>query len=137
MKKIILLMTLVLTVCFWARAQESETQLKQIVEIMNQECPADTGDGLVLNKVYMTPANVIFQFDLEDGELFTTIKDNKVLLNSLADIMLSAMVADEDFQMLVNLLVDAKKGLQFEFIQKATGLTTQLTFRYDQLPKAD
>ena len=132
MKKVVVLFIAILS---FAAAAYAQSPLADFVSIMNKECPADLGDGMVMQSVTLEATEVVFTITVAETEVVEAMSDMPELMNSLGGMMIGSMANDESMHMILSMMVQEKKNLVMRFKAPGTTKVATMTIKYSALAK--
>lgn len=138
MKRIVLLIAVAIasTVGYFGEANAAtmtEGELKMTIELMDDELPADLGDGLVWQSAVYQGTYVKFTFKVDESDV--TIAEMEPLKSMMKDMMMEALFSDPDSKVLLDALISLNKGITFDFIGSKTGKKLVITLTPSELKK--
>lgn len=103
--------------------------LSEVVNIMNNECPEDLGDGMSITNVYEKGNDIIIRIEMSDDQqgIISVMNQYPELMKEVVATMVNSLKSEEGTEMLIYLIIEENKNLTFEFVNSVTGEKAQLT----------
>lgn len=109
-----------------ANPVDPEIFLDQQVEAVNMECPMEVGEGMVMSRVYIADANVVYVYEVDENILsMDEMEANSDELQASLDQYLSIMWSDPSGKAFLQACKNAGKNIAYSYQGQQTGKTLE------------
>lgn len=106
---------------------ELEEILREVVAEINSECPADLGDGVVLNKLILNSKNMVMDFRMDYETALALVEMNNIAPEETEALFMQLMFSSgEEMIALIVVCAGSERGLEFRISDYNGSISTSI-----------